>query len=138
MRLDITKFPELKGDRRRTIYVSGLDLDQNDELGRLGYDCVELMTLPRETEQDHVDYLRAKLQAVEEGTIEADEESRKRVELEARAYGLLDPKRRNMQINVTAEAADIDRLLAWDSGRHTLAGNSTAIHAQPPKVKKND
>lgn len=136
MDLDLNRFPALRNSSRRTIYVSGLGDKEREALELRGYGPVELMTLPRETEQDHADYVRAKLQAIEEGTVLADEEDRKRLELEARAYGLLDPKRRQMSVNINADSASIDKLLEWDSGRHTLAGNSTAVHAQPPQVKK--
>lgn len=135
MGLDASKFPKLKSGSNRTIYVSGLSDDDRLTFELRGYCPVELMSLPRDSEQDHCNYVRAKLQAIEEGTVFADEEDRKRLELEARTYGLLDPKRRQISVNVNAESATIDKLLQWDSGRHTLAGNSTAVNAQPPKLK---
>jgi len=138
MDLELQRFPPLPGKRRRTIYVSGLDEECRSNLDGRGYTAVELMTLPRDCEQDHVDYVRAKMQAIEEGTIDATDEDRKCLELEARAYGFLDSKKRNVQVSVSADSATIDKLLEWDSGRHTLAGNSTAVNAQPPKVKKSD
>ena len=136
MSLNLDMFPPLRDSARRTIYVSGMPKEERMVLELRGYAPVELMTLPRDSEQNHADYVRAKLQAIEEGTIPADEEDRKRLELEARAYGLLDPKRRQISVNINADSSTIDKLLEWDSGRHTLAGNSTAVHAQPPQVKK--
>lgn len=119
----------------RRIYVDGVVRIELEALKKLGYEPVELMSLPRENEAQQLAYIRAKLQAYEERTIPASEEDRKRLELEARAWGMLGTKTRQLNVNVDASSEDVDRLLQWDTGRHTLAGNTTAVFAQPPALK---
>ena len=119
---------------RRRIYVQNLPPDDRELLIAKGYEPVELLSLPRATDEENCSYIRAKLQAIEEGTVDCTEEGRKRLELEARAYGLLDAKRRQFAVHVS-KTDDLERLLDWDPGRHTLAQNSTAIWAQPPETK---
>lgn len=133
--MDAHSFPDLNNpDVPRRIFVSNLSPVDREVLEAKGYECVELLSLRRITDEENCTYIRAKLQAIEEGTIDCCEEGRKRLELEARAYGLLDAKRRAVAVHVT-KTEQIDNLLTWDSGRHTLAQNSTAIWAQPPEKK---
>lgn len=131
------RLPDISGSgRRRRVYVDNLPADVRELLTARGYEPVELMALPRETEPDQLTYLRAKLQAYEERTVWASEEDRKRLELEARAWGMLGARTRQLNVNVDAGTDDIMRLLDWDSGRHTLSGNTTAVFAQAPSAPK--
>lgn len=133
----LTRLPDVSSaGRRRRIYVDNSPSDEREELIARGYEPIELMSMPRESEPDQLAYLRAKLQAYEERTIWASEEDRKRLELEARAWGMLGARNRQVNVNVDASSEDVERLLNWDSGRHTLAGNTTAVFAQPPALKK--
>jgi len=122
--------------RRRRIYVDGINEQAHAALAARGYEAIELMSMPRTTEADQLAYLRAKLQAFEERTVQASEEDRKRLELEARAWGMMGSRQRRVNVNVEATSEDIDKLLDWDPTRHTLAGNTTAVFAQAPEVKK--
>jgi hypothetical protein len=122
--------------RRRRVYVDGLGPAAHEGLARRGYEAIELMSMPRTTEADQLAYLRAKLQAFEERTVEASEEDRKRLELEARAWGMLGTRQRRVNVNVEASSEDIDKLLDWDPTRHTLSGNTTAVFAQAPEIEK--
>ena len=132
------RLPDISGKGRpRRIYVDNIDRDLLELLIERNYEPVELMALPRETEPDQLAYLRAKLQAYEERTVWASEEDRKRLELEARAWGMLGARTRQLNVNVDAASDDIMRLLDWDPGRHTLSGNTTAVFAQAPPVGGN-
>lgn len=123
-------FPPVAHPRR--IFVRGLEPETKDRLESRGYVVVELATLPRQSTDETVTYLLSKAQAIEERTIETSAEERKCLELEMRAYGLLDKRSLALSLDVSADASELDSLLGWGSSRHTLAGNSTVVSAQMP------
>jgi hypothetical protein len=123
-------FPPLPpGTPGRVVYVAGLVDEARAELVRRGYRPVELMTMPRGTWDENRAYLLAKAQAIEEQTVVADEEARKQLELEMRAYGLLQKQTTSIQVSVDCDAEDIRSMFGWGPSRHTLAHNSTAVVA---------
>lgn len=131
--LNLLEFPHVGFERK--LYVRGLDPKIALELMDRGYVPIELATLARETADDQVLYLLAKAQAIEERTIVTDPEERKCLELEMRAYGLLDKKSMALSLNVNADADELDGLLGWGKSRHTLAENSTVLAANLPKKR---
>ena len=122
----------------RVVYVQGLAESDRTILEARGYRPVELLTMPRVTTDDHQAYLLAKAQALEEGTIpvSAEGEDRTALELEMRAYGLLDKRTTSMNLTLQCDATEVSSLLGWGGSRHTLAGNSTALAATLPAVTK--
>ena len=136
MQVDLSCFPATGRERKRIIYVRGLDPALNTELDGRGYMAIELNSLPRESSEDQVQYLLAKCQAIEERTITTDPEERKCLELEMRAYGLLDSRSVALKLDVSADMQQIEGLLGWGKSRHTLAGNSTVIAAAKPTKRR--
>ncbi len=132
----ISAFPLLPPGSSRTIFVRGLAQDIAQELRDRGYTVVELMTLPRSNELEHQQYLLSKSQAVEEGTIEFTTEERRALELEMKAYGLLDSKKTQLNVNVDIDTNDLQKMLNWKDSRHTLADNSTVQAAKTFKELK--
>jgi hypothetical protein len=114
--------------------VSGLDQATKQWLAGRGYNPIELMTLPRETVDDHRQYLLARCQGMAEGTIMFSDDDRKVLELEMRTYGMLNPTSTSMSIQVKCNAEDINSMMNWTASRHTLANNSTSIAAELPKT----
>ena len=132
--MDLDQFPELPY-RGRRVYVCGLDPLSAEVLRERGYEPVEVNTLPRTDDGETADYLNAKLQGIEEGSIAADDETRKLLELQMRALGLLDKRSVSMRLSVRAEASTIEDLFGWRQSRHTLSENSTVVSAQKLKRK---
>jgi hypothetical protein len=130
--MEATDFPELTGSRPRRIYVQRMDQNTIVQFQNRGYDPVNLMALPRGGDDgaEETVYLYAKLQAMEEGTIEWDELDRKALELALKAHGCLDAKRTNTNLNVSIDAKTAEGLLDWKNSRHTLRGTSTVQNAQ--------
>jgi len=97
-----------------------------------GYRVVDLFTMPRGNgvDEEEIDYLRAKLQGIEEGTIVAEPEDRQRVELAMKSYGMLGQTKRTQNLNLSIDAKDLAQVLGWNQSRHTLAQNSTVQSAQ--------
>jgi hypothetical protein len=110
--------------------VSGVDDLTREHLEGLGYVVVDLMTLPRGEQWQEEAYLKAKMQAVEEGTIDARPEDRHRLELAMKAHGLLVHDRKNFNVNVNLDGKTANELLDWGSNRHTLVDNSTVQSAR--------
>lgn len=133
--MDLEKFPPLLNRRGRRVYVCGLDGLSADVLRERGYEPVEINTLSRDDDGEVAEYLHAKLQGIEEGSIEADDETRKLIELEMRSLGMLDKRSVSMRVNLSAAGSTIEDLFGWNQSRHTLSENSTVVSAQ--KLKRN-
>ncbi|MFH0982932.1 MAG: hypothetical protein V2A79_15530 [Planctomycetota bacterium] len=119
--------PERITGVKRTVYVS---LGENaSELEGMGYNVIDVFSLPRATDDEHRDYLLARLQGVTEGTIKAGPQDIRALELEMRAYGLLDKESKRLNVNVSLGPGDVDKMMGWQRSRHTLADNSTVQSA---------
>ena len=120
----------------RTVYV---DITTPPEtvarLTESGYHVIDLLAMTRDTPDEHRACIRARAQAIAEGTITATDDQRRALELEARSWGMLAARSESTQVRVLATADELGALLGWGSSRHTLAGNSTSLAAAetPPK-----
>ena len=112
---------------KRTVYVS---LGENaSDLEAMGYNVIDVFSLPRATDDEHRDYLLARLQGVTEGTIKAGPQDIRALELEMRAYGLLNKESKRLNVNVSLGPQDVDAMMSWQRSRHTLTDNSTVQSA---------
>lgn len=128
--LDLLRFPELPPGSARPVYFDALSQADLAELARRGYAPRLLMSLPRGTPKDEAEYLLAKAQAMEEGTVPATKVLRETLELEMKANRMLGQKSFVARLDVKADKSDIRALLeTWTSSRHTLRGNSTIVEA---------
>lgn len=93
-----------------------------------GYEVVLLATLPRRDSNEEREYLRAKLQGVEEGTIKTDKVLL--AALQAAIALEFGPKATFTSAEPKAQDS-LDELLDWKPTRHTLKGNTTIQHRDP-------
>lgn len=127
--IDVDRFPPLPEEARpRELFFNSTlsPLDEAALRGR-GYEPVQLITLPRRTDQEQGIYFLKKLQGLEEGTCEGGEEERMRTRLGMEAYGLLNNKSVRLNLNVDVKEHDIKALLTFGQDRHTLRGNTTIV-----------
>lgn len=122
----ISRLPELEKPGR-VVYVQNLEPEFMEAMKDKGYQPVDLMSLPRGNHVDEVTYLLAKAQAMEEGTVECAVEDRHRLALLMKAYGLLDPKKEQLNLNVTLDGKDVGELLDWKNSHHTLRSNTPIL-----------
>lgn len=134
--MDMPQWPPLSAGVERTVYVHGAPTREAEILRGRGYSVVEVNTLPRNSEQEHLRYLLAKAQGVEEGTIEVDQEGRKVLELEMRAYGLLDKRTTSLNLQVHTTSEEVSQIFGWGHSRHTLVDNSTQQGAARLKISE--
>lgn len=128
--MEYPEFPDLPSGVHRSLVFCGGRVGMKAILTRRGYTCIELNTLPRNTEQDNVTYLLAKAQGLDEGTIIEEEDYFDLLKLQMKAYGLLDKRSTSLNLHLTGDADSIQSLFGWRDSRHTLAGNSTVVSAQ--------
>jgi hypothetical protein len=119
----IHSFPTIL-PRRRRVYHEGLCAEEIEELRVKGYDAVALVSLPRETADDSKSYLLATLQAMNDGLCERSDLRRKAVELELKAYSMLNGKDREEK-GVRVPTSIAHELLDWAKSRQSNIGNST-------------
>lgn len=118
--------PTLRSGSARPLYFLGLDELDRADLQAKGYAPLSVFELPRLTPQDEVNYLLAKAQGIEEGTIVAGENDLKVLELEMKANRMLGQKHTVMRVNIDmGKKAAQDLLDDWRPSRHTLRGNTT-------------
>ena len=116
----------------RIVYHQDLSAEKVRELEERGFEVVDLMTLPRETDDDKRTYLWAKAQAIDEGLCPISMQTAKVMELQMRALGMLG-KRDDIVSDSTVDNEDsVEILLRWQPSRHTLKGNST-VQLDVPK-----
>lgn len=121
--------------RPRPLYFAKLSDELRAALEALGYAPRSVFELPRGEVQDEVNYLLAKAQGIEEGTILASEEEIKLLELEMKANRMLGQRHAVVRVNVDAGKKSVmDLLGSWGSSRHTLRGNTTVEGANRPAV----
>ena len=118
---------ELKGKRK--LYVRGVSEQTRLCLEEKGYVVTDLITLPRITVEDQVNYMLARAQGIEEGTLFATDSEQKALWLQMRAFGLLD--RREVTLNVfggkeqEVKKDGLEAVLAWGQSKHSLSNNTT-------------
>lgn len=145
-RLTLEAFPPLpstSSNLGRPLYFRVLHPEDKRALEDRGYNPRLLFELPRGAPQAEVDYLLAKAQALEEGTVpNRGKTDVMLVELQMKANRMLDSKNSNVRVNLNLGKRDIGELLSsWGQSRHTLRGNTTIQEAQKvlgpsPKKKK--
>lgn len=124
--VDLECFPEVPPDvRPRRVYFPKLSILDRETLRARGYDPMTLFELPRGGENE-IAYLRAKAQAIEEGTVTADKLTVAALELQMKNNNMLSQKHMAVNVKLSAKLADVEGLLkSWGQSRHTLRGNST-------------
>lgn len=135
--LDLAMMPALPDGMTRRLYVRCIDATLWDSLLSKGYEVVDLFSLPRNTDEENVAYLKAKAQALEENTVEFNREERMALELEMKAAGLLERDAGAGDGKVTLTGT-VEELLSWGNSSHTLRDNSTVQSAQSPLKVVND
>src|SRR6185369_1597241 len=125
--VDLSGFPEVPPDARpRRIYFLKLGLLDIETLRNRGYDPMTLFQLPRGTPESEDFYLRAKAQAIEEGTVTSDKLMNAALELQMKAAGMLAQKNLGVKVKVNVRSEAVEGMLkSWGQSRYTLRGNST-------------
>lgn len=122
--VDLASLPPVA--ERRELYVAqAISPELQKTLISRGYDIIDVRALPRTDPYEHQRAILAWIQGLSEGSIAANEEKRKMLELEAKAHGLLV----NRSISITAKAraaATIDELLEKSAGRLAMKPVSKA------------
>lgn len=121
--IEYNLFPIVKTKRR--VFFELLSESDAEELASRGYDPVVLMSLPRETERDHQNYLFALLQGMTEGTVPFNKQRLDAAELElkARKMFLAD----YAPVGEATAPTDIEAVWNWEPSRHTIQGNTTIV-----------
>ena len=121
---DLASLPPVT--ERRELYIAqGIESTLMKLLTSRGYDIIDVRALPRTDPYEHQRAILAWIQGLSEGSIVANEERRKLLELEAKAHGLLV----NRSISITAKAradATIDELLDRNISRLAMKPVSKA------------
>ena len=137
---DIDGFPPRDPDLPpRTIYFEGLSAEAAEELTRRGYNPVVLISLPRGDIHAERAYLRAKAQAIEEGTVSIGKQQFETLRLLFKAVGLLDEARGKEEETVVEERQEnihelIDLVGSFDPSRHTI--DQSVLSQMDPKRRK--
>ena len=124
--LDLNRFPTReKGLPERTVYFESISPKVKRALKTRGYNAVALLSLPRGDVTSERAYLRAKAQAIEEGTIYISKESFEALRLLFKSVGLLDEARGQEEDEVLQnKTEDVHTLLAeladFAPNRHKL------------------
>lgn len=123
--MDFDKFPQREGQPRK-VFFDSIERAEIDALRKLGYEAVLLMSLPRDTIQEHQTYLFGLMQGMTEGTITVDKDRISAAELELKARHML-----NKDSVITPTSAikqdDLLEFWKWNPSRHTLQGNTTIV-----------
>lgn len=101
-----------------------------DGLASIGYEVVDVRTLPTSSDADHKERIAGWLQGMGEGTIEYDESRRKALELEAKIHGLLVNKSMNLRVTASLEGKPLEDLLALGGKKHLLRKTTPERMAQ--------
>jgi len=126
--VNLDLFPEIPEEARpRRIYVGAITQLDSLALRQRGYEPTPLLTLPRSTQRENIEYLYAKAQAIEEGTLAASAEERRQLALSMQAYGML--KDVQMRVNMDIGSESVAEILDWQKSRHTLRGQTTLVDA---------
>lgn len=127
--VELDSFPSVPVDNRPRPLYFDLELTKLSEesLKLRGYEIIQLKTLPRRNDAEHMRYLLARLAGIDEGTVIAAKEDRLRLALELQAYGMLNPKTTRVNLNVTGSVKELHAILGWERNRHTLRDNTTIV-----------
>lgn len=139
--MSLFRYPQRPPGIPRKVYFDYLP-DFASALVLRGYEPVLLGSLSRDTEVQEREYLKCKLQAVEEGTVEVTEEQLVALK---ESIKLCFPKG-VLTLDVSPSKGEgILEALGWGRSRFTLRGNTTlvpmlpeSIGAQNPKGTTND
>jgi hypothetical protein len=120
--LNLDKFPPTTTNR--TVYFEYISEQEKSQLKQRGYNVIQLLELPHETEPDCEAYLAAILKGMSEGTIYCSMDRLKAIELDMKYRGMLNKSDNVTKVNVNV-SGDMKDILDWQSSRHTLMYNST-------------
>lgn len=138
MDVDFTNFPDLPNESSRTLYVRGLERDEEALLRTKGYNPVDVLSLPRNTDSDNRHAIMCWITGMAEGSICMDAERRKTLELEARAYGMLINRSMRLEAKGQLEPETIEELLNLGRSTHTLQSSTLSGMLTKPKKEKDE
>lgn len=139
--LELESYPDLGVENPvRILYHRGnFDAAEVKELARRGYNAVDLITLPRQSDGEQYLYLLAKAQAIEEGTVISSPEERRQLTLMMQAFGMLNAKNMNYNVKSDSNSNDIEVILDWQKSRHTFRENSAIdIQGRTPEELREE
>ncbi len=126
----LNDLPLYRGSPPRPLFFKKLEEVARLEFRTKGYEAFSLFELPRGERHHEVNYLLAKLQGIEEGTIFASDKELHALELEMRANKMLSHRGEAVRLNLNVRGKEAKEILAgWQGSRHTLRGNSTVVAA---------
>lgn len=126
--LGLESFPVLEPGVERVLYFDTPPEFYNSLVAR-GYKIVLLSTLPRNGIGEEQVYLKAKLQAVEEGTVVISDNQLTALRTSLELY--FGKKAGSLVTLVPASAGEgMLEVLDWGSTRHTMKGNTTLAEAR--------
>lgn len=114
-------WPYLPDGVSKIIYVDkALEWSINNNLIKKGYMIVDVRLMPNESADNKKEVIQACLLGIIDGTIVADDEKRKYLELLAKTEGLLVSKSISGKFNLTYDSETLHELLNFGDSRHTL------------------
>ncbi len=115
---DVTTWPEAPEDQRpKKLFVEqGFEPEDASLLKQKGWAPFDIRTLPNQSDAQRAEAVKAVLEGVRIGSIEANDKRLKHIELEARIYGLLNTKQASDK-KEEGQSTDIDTLLTFSSPR---------------------
>ena len=119
----------------RTVYFERLGPLDKEAMKQRGYQAVSLFELPRADPKSEQQYLLAKAQAMEEGTVPATRDRLEALKLEMQANKMLSARGEPMDREVKNDERKeiLENLKNWGKSQHTLHGNTTALAASREK-----
>ena len=121
----LSRYPRIKNATPRPVYFDSMpSADTVIKMTANGYAPIALMSMPRDDERDHKNFLFALAQGMAEGTINADKDRLHATELDMRAHGMLSKYGpRDMSASKRKQSVE-DVLIGWQKGRHALGQSS--------------
>jgi hypothetical protein len=137
--IDLSGFPPVPAEARpRRVVVVKLSALDREALRARGYEPKVLLEFPRKTPADEIEYLLARLQGIEEGTLPGTKGDLEAIKLQMQAHGMLKSTGIQMRVKMDPGDEDVEALLrSWGDSRYTLRGNSTMVSAQIVPKKRD-
>lgn len=111
------RWPINRGAKRK-LYVAAISEQDRATLEARNYEVLDVLSLPRDTDERDQEAIEAWLQGMSEGSIALDEERRKALMDEAKVKGYLVTKSVR-EVKHTADAT-LEEMLNFGGSRHTL------------------
>lgn len=128
--LTLASFPPLtnSGSVGRRLYFDEAP-EYLDDLVTRGYQVVMLASLPRDDQAQEQQYLKAKLQGVEEGTVQVTDAQLAALRASLELYFGTKLKS-NLTLVARRGSEGILEALDWQNSRFTMKGNTTLVEAR--------